>query len=184
MAQDTIRFLETVVDKPAHMVGMSDGATVALLVCLRRPDLATRLVAVAGVFHRDGWASGVLDADDDPPEFFVNSYSEVSPDGRAHYPVVAAKLARMHAEEPSLTPEDLHRLTTRTLVMIGDDDQVRFEHAIEWYRSVPDCELAILPGTSHGLLVEKPDLANRVIIDFLTADPVPTLAPIRRKAPL
>jgi hypothetical protein len=53
----------------------------------------------------------VLDADDDPPAFFVGSYSEVSPDGHAHYPIVAAKLARMHAEEPLLTREDVHRLT-------------------------------------------------------------------------
>jgi pimeloyl-ACP methyl ester carboxylesterase len=183
MAEDTIRFLETVVRRPAHLVGMSDGAIVALLVSLRRPDLATRLVAVAGVFHRDGWAPGVLDDDEDPPEFFVNSYSEVSPDGRAHYPIVAAKLARMHAEGPSLTSGDLHKLSTPTLVMIGDDDQVVLEHAIEMYRAVPDCELAILPGTSHGLLVEKPDLTNRVIIDFLANEPVPTLAPIRRSRP-
>ncbi len=181
MAQDTIRFIETVVRKPAHLVGMSDGAIVALLVCLRRPDLASRLVLVAGVFHHDGWASGVLDADDEPPTFFVDSYSEVSPDGRAHYPIVAAKLARMHAEEPSLTPEDIHGLTTRTLVMVGDDDEVTLEHAIDLYRAVPDAELAVIPGTSHGLLVEKPDLSNSIIISFLTTEPVPTLAPIRRK---
>ena len=37
MAQDTIAFLETVVGRPAHVVGCSDGATVALLVALRRP---------------------------------------------------------------------------------------------------------------------------------------------------
>jgi pimeloyl-ACP methyl ester carboxylesterase len=37
MAQDTIAFLETVVGGPAHLVGCSDGATVALLVALRRP---------------------------------------------------------------------------------------------------------------------------------------------------
>lgn len=118
---------------------------------LQRPDLVTRLVVVAGVFHRDGWASGVLaDADQDPPAFFVDNYSEVSSDGRGHYPIVAAKLARMHAE-PSLTLEDLHRVTTRTLVVVGGDHEVRLEHAIELNRAVPDCELAIIPGTSHGL---------------------------------
>ncbi|MGP3927256.1 hypothetical protein [Streptomyces sp. 8N616] len=41
----------------------------------------------------------------------------------------------------------------------------------------------MIPGISHGLLVEKPDLCNRVVIDFLTMDPVQTLAPIRRAAP-
>jgi hypothetical protein len=28
--------------------------------------------------------------------------------------------------------------------------------------------------------VEKPDLCNQMVVDFLTRDPVPTLAPIRR----
>jgi pimeloyl-ACP methyl ester carboxylesterase len=65
-------------------------------------------------------------------------------------------------------------------VMIGDDDEVRLEHAIQLYRSLPDSELAIIPGTSHGLLVEKPTLCNTLIIDFLKTDPVPTMAPIRR----
>ena len=35
-------------------------------------------------------------------------------------------------------------------------------------------------GTSHGLLVEKPELCNSMIAEFLTSDPVPTFAPIRR----
>jgi pimeloyl-ACP methyl ester carboxylesterase len=180
MAQDTIAFLESVIGEPACLVGMSDGATVGLLVALRRPDLVLRLVVVAGVFSRGGWLPGVLDADADPPEFFADSYGEVSPDGRAHYPIVVAKLASMHDGEPSLTAEDLVGITARTLVMTGDDDQVSLEHAIEMYRAVPDCELAIVPGTSHGLLVEKPELCDSIIVDFLTLEPKPTLAPIRR----
>ncbi len=103
-----------------------------------------------------------------------------SPDGPGHYPVVVAKLATMHVEGPTLTVADLNRIGRRTLVMIGDDDEVRLEHAIELYRSLPDGELAIIPGTSHGLLVEKPTLCNTLIIDFLETDPVPTMAPIRR----
>ena len=39
MADDTIRFLEQVISKPAKLVGYSDGAVVALLVAKKRPDL-------------------------------------------------------------------------------------------------------------------------------------------------
>ena len=85
----------------------------------------------------------------------------------------------MHLEGPTLAVADLNRIGSRTLVMFGDDDEVRLEHAIELYRSLADSELAIIPGTSHGLLVEKPTLCNTLIIDFQT-DPVPTVAPIRR----
>ncbi len=49
MAQDTIAFLEAVVGGPAHLVGWSAGAGVALVAALRRADLARRLILIAGV---------------------------------------------------------------------------------------------------------------------------------------
>lgn len=67
--------------------------------------------------------------------------------------------------------------------MLGDDDEVSLEHAIDMYRSIPDAELAVLPGTSHGLIVGKPSRCEAILIEFLTRDPVTTLAPIRRRRP-
>lgn len=89
MAADTIAFLETVVGGPAFLLGYSDGAIVALLTAMRRPDLVRRLVFAAAVFHRDGWADGVLDNDAAPPEFLRDSYAEISPDGREHFDATA-----------------------------------------------------------------------------------------------
>ena len=82
----------------------------------------------------------------------------------------------MHAEEPTLAASELSGVSCRTLVMVGDDDEVTLEHALELYRGLPDGELAVVPGTSHGLLVEKPALCNSLIVDFLATDPVPTMA--------
>jgi pimeloyl-ACP methyl ester carboxylesterase len=180
MAGDTILFIERVIGEPVHLLGCSDGAVVALTLARLRPDLVRRLAFVAGVFHHDGWHDGVLDGE--PPDFLRQSYAEISPDGAAHYDVVVAKLAAMHATGPAFTAADLRDIPPRTLVLVGDDDEVRLEHAIDLYRNLPDAELGIVPGTSHGLLVEKPDLCNQIIIDFLTTDPVPTYPPIRRAA--
>ena len=180
MAQDTIAFLETVVGRRAHVLGCSDGAIVGLLVALRRPDLIDRLVLAGGVFHFNGWLPQVIDPSNEPPEFLAHLYAEISPDGADHYQVVVGKLARMHLDEPTLEADGLREVRSRTLVMVGDDDEVRLEHALAMYRGIPDAELMVVPGTSHGLLVEKPDLCNNVILEFLTEDPVPTMAPIRR----
>jgi pimeloyl-ACP methyl ester carboxylesterase/GNAT superfamily N-acetyltransferase len=181
MADDTIRFLERVVGGPARLLGVSDGAIVALLVARSRPDLVQQLVCIAGPFHLDGWIPEAIDPNSVPPDFMATGYGEVSPDGFEHYPVVVAKLAQAHLEEPTLSVDDLGRVTCRTLVMVGDDDEITLEHAVAFYRGLPNGELAIVPGTSHGLLVEKPDLCNKIIVDFLNVDPVPTLAPIRRR---
>jgi pimeloyl-ACP methyl ester carboxylesterase len=182
MAQDTIAFIETVVGGPAHVAGVSDGGIVALYVALRRPDLVHRLALVASVFHLDGWLAHVLDSATEPPAFLERLYSEISPDGAEHYPVVVNKLATMHRSEPMLTTDDLSGVSSRTLVMVADDDEVALEHAVAAYRALPDAELMVVPGTSHGLLVEKPDLCNQVIVEFLADDPVTLMAPIRRAA--
>jgi pimeloyl-ACP methyl ester carboxylesterase len=86
----------------------------------------------------------------------------------------------MHLDGPKLTSDDLRTVRCRTLVMVGDDDEVTLEHAVDFYRAVPNAELAVVPGTSHGLLVEKPDLCNKIMVDFLSLEPVQTVAPIRR----
>jgi pimeloyl-ACP methyl ester carboxylesterase len=83
-------------------------------------------------------------------------------------------------DEVRRQPAVLNGVSSRTLVMVGDDDEVILEHAVALYRGLPDGELAVVPGTSHGLLIEKPMLCNTIIVDFLSTEPVRTMAPIRR----
>ena len=51
MADDTVAYLDQEVDGPAHLVGWSDGAVVALLVALRRPDLVRRTVLIGQYYN-------------------------------------------------------------------------------------------------------------------------------------
>jgi pimeloyl-ACP methyl ester carboxylesterase len=180
MARDTILFIEHVVGGPAHLVGWSAGAVVALMVAFAREDLVRRLVMISGVHHRDGWVPEAIDPDAEPPEALRRGYEQLSPDGAEHYPVVHEKLTRMNVTEPTLTEREL-TTATRTLVMVADDDEVTLEHATATYRNLPDAELAIVPGTSHGLLLEKPTVCNAILLDFLLNEPVTPFAPVRRR---
>jgi pimeloyl-ACP methyl ester carboxylesterase len=179
MAQDTIAFIAEVVGGPAHVVGYSDGATVATLVAVRRPDLVRRLVLISGGFHPSGWVV-LPDPDAEMPAEIVDAYGELSPDGVEHFPAVAAKIARAATEDPGLPAGELSGIPSRTLVVAADDDLVRLEHTVELYRGIPNSELAVVPGTSHGLLVEKTTLCVELVRTFLTTDPAPTMVPIRR----
>lgn len=170
MADDAIAFLESVVGGPTHLLGHSDGAPVALLVALKRPDLVRRLVFASGVFHHEGWLPGILDLDEEATEFLRGWYAEVSPDGGDHWDTVSAKLDRMHRAEPTLTVDDLAGIAAPALLMFGDDDEVEPAHLHAMHRALPHAQLAIVPGTGHGVLGDKPDLCNRMIIDFLTAE--------------
>ncbi|WP_229053333.1 alpha/beta fold hydrolase [Aeromicrobium sp. Leaf350] len=185
-ASDTIAFLEQVVGGPADLVGYSDGATTALIVALRRPDLVDRLVLMSGQFHHDGLLPDMFG--DDPAAAaagmvqspLAGRYAEVSPDPADHFVVVVEKVLRMAMTQPTLTTDDLAAVRSRTLVLAGDDDVVAPEHSLDLYRSVPDAELAIVPGTSHVHIMDKPELVADLVLAFLTQDPVATRAPIRR----
>jgi pimeloyl-ACP methyl ester carboxylesterase len=164
MAEETIAFLERVVGGPAHLLGHSDGAPVALLVALERPDLVRRLVFSAGVFHHEGWTPGAVELDDETVAFFADYWGAVAPQGPEHFHVVKAKLDRMHHEEPTLTEDDLAGYRGPVLVMVGDrDEEIRPEHTRALVEALPGAQLAVLPGTGHG------GIDTRVVIDFLTA---------------
>ncbi|MFJ9397427.1 alpha/beta fold hydrolase [Streptomyces californicus] len=186
MADDTVAFLERVVGGPAHLVGWSDGGVVALLVARDRPDLVRKVVAIGANFRPGPECfvePAMLDTmTPDGPDlaFFREMYEPVAPDGAGHWPVVAAKVIDMWRTQPALTSGDLARVRASTLVMAGDDDLMTQEHTTALYRAIPDAELAILPGASHLVPLEKPGLVNRMILDHLAQEAVETMMPLRR----
>ena len=170
MAADTLAFLERVVGGPASLLGHSDGAVVALLAALRcrtwsggsssAPACST---TPAGPRGPSTWTAAATTA------FFAAFWGAVAPDGPAHFPVVVAKLDRTHREEPTLTPADLAGYPGPALLMAGDgDDEIPLAHTLALRAGLPDAQLAVVPGTGHGFLGDKPDLCNRIVIDFLT----------------
>jgi pimeloyl-ACP methyl ester carboxylesterase len=86
----------------------------------------------------------------------------------------------MVAAEPHIPVDDLRRIRARTLVIAGDDDLVRLDHTNELFQAIDDAELAVVPGASHFVAMEKPELVNRIILSFLRDDPAATMMPIRR----
>ncbi|MFE1439101.1 alpha/beta fold hydrolase [Streptomyces sp. NPDC058739] len=186
MARDTADFVEMMVGGPAHLVGWSDGAIVALLVAIARPDVVRKVVAIGANFRPPSECAAVPELLDHmtaaSPDMapFREMYVAVSPDGPDHWPVVADRLLDMYRGEPDLSTEDLARITVPVLVMAGDDDMFTLEHTIALYRAIPGAELAVVPGASHLLTMEKPAVVNRIVLDFLGNDPVPTMFPVRR----
>ena len=172
MAQDTIAFLEAVGLTGAHLVGFSDGAMVALLVALERPDLVQRLVLIGQYANPDGCPPFYRElmenfTPETFPPMFRQMYDTLSPDGPEHFPVFFAKL-QPNWLSPGVPLSRLGDVQSPTLVLIGDDDCVTPEHAAAMVRELPaGSQLGVVPGTSHGLPFEKPALVNQLVLDFL-----------------
>jgi pimeloyl-ACP methyl ester carboxylesterase len=184
MTDDTLGFIESVVREPVYLVGVSDGGIIGLLAALKRPDVVHKLVAIGANYHYDGVVpnSGFgVSAEDEAWARPRERYGQLSPDGPDHWPVVFEKLSRMWSEEPTLTVEDLATIEIPVLVIAGDDDVVAMDHTVALYQALNHGQLAVIPGTSHLVFMEKPDLVNTLIERFLDAKgPPETLMPIRR----
>jgi pimeloyl-ACP methyl ester carboxylesterase len=172
MAADMTAFMERLGITSAHLVGWSDGSDVAMVMGAQRPDLVRSLVLINGNFALEGIDPGVLaeaatmSADDWAPESIAD-YARLSPDGPEHWPVMFEKVRTLLTTEPDIDPDALTRIDAPTLVVAGERDLVTLEHTIALYRRFPNAQLFIVPGATHSLTREKPELVNRVILDFL-----------------
>ena len=170
MAADTAAYLEAEVAGRAHLVGWSDGAVVALLVALRRPDLVGRMVLIGQYYNSSGRVPG-SDLDrllhsEEAKDFLRQGYDLVSPDGPGHFEVVYAKTMTMIDSEPEIDLAALAAVSAPALVLQGDRDEVTLEHGAAVAAALGDGRLAVLPGT-HGLPIELPELVNMLLISFL-----------------
>jgi pimeloyl-ACP methyl ester carboxylesterase len=181
MADETIAFIE-LLERRVYLLGHSDGANVALLVAIRRPDLLRRVVLVGANFHHDG----LVPMSDFTPESegfaeFAVEFARDSPDGVEHAAAVVEKSLALVKSQPNLTVDELRTIVTPMLVMSGDDDVARLDHTVALYEALPEAQLAIIPGASHGVLKEQTSLSLSIIVRFFLG-PIPpeTKLPLRR----
>ncbi len=184
MATEAIGVLEKVVGGPAHLVGWSDGGIVSLFVALRRPDLVDRLVAIGTNVHHEGVMPIEIDPGAPLATLMFEAYAERSPDGPDHFGAMFDKFMTMATTEPTLIVDDVAKIGAPTLVLVGDDDLVHLSHTAALYEGLPAGQLAVVPGASHALVLERPVETARIIIDFLATEVPPTaLMPARRAGP-
>lgn len=175
MAEDTIGYLEQELNRPAHLIGWSDGAVVGLLVAQRRPELVERLVLIGQYYNSTGKVAGsmleeFLTSGSEAMQFLRGEYDVVSPDGAEHFPVVYAKTMQMINTEPEIDLETLSRIQSLTLVLQGDRDEVTLTHSMAVVDALPHGRLAVLPGT-HALPIESPEPVNSLLVSFLRGGP-------------
>jgi len=182
MVTETVAAIEKLIGGAAHLIGWSDGGIVSLLVALRRPDLVRSLVLIGTNYHFNGMVPTEPGAGS-VPKVIRDRYAERSPQGEEHFAAVLKKSFAMFAAEPTLTTDDLRRISAPVLVMVGDDDLATLAHTASLYESLPLSQLAVVPGASHGVVLEKPELVGRLIGDFLSAPGKPeTVFPVRRRS--
>jgi pimeloyl-ACP methyl ester carboxylesterase len=189
MADDTVAALEQLGIERADIFGYSMGAGVALHVAIRHPNVVRKLVLASVTYTLSGIHPGLLEGlGNMTPEMMFGSpwheeYIRIAPHPE-NFSTLFAKKTQMDRQIQDLPAESIRAIEAPTLLIIGDSDLVRPEHAVEMFRllgggvfgdtpaGLPNSQLAVLPGTSHVTLISRTELLLPMITSFLDA-PMP-----------
>jgi pimeloyl-ACP methyl ester carboxylesterase len=88
------------------------------------------------------------------------------------FPNLLAKVKQFAADWQGMTKEEVKSIKAPVLIILGDADIVRPEHAVEMFRLLPHAKLAVLPMTDHFAPVQRPEWVASMVKEFLEA-PMP-----------
>jgi len=189
MADDVAAALQQLGIERADIFGYSLGAAVALHVAIRHPNVLRKLVLASVSYNLSGIHPGLMEGlGDMKPEMMFGSpwhdeYTRIAPNPE-NFATLFAKKSQMDRGIQDVPAETIRAIKAPTLLIIGDSDLVRPEHAVEMFRllgggvfgdtpaGLPNSQLAVLPGTSHVTVVYRADLLLSIIPPFLDA-PMP-----------
>jgi pimeloyl-ACP methyl ester carboxylesterase len=156
MANDISVLLDSLHIDSAFISGQSDGGILGLLLGINFPHKVSKLATFgANIFPGK---EAVFDEIDD----LVRDSLKVTKNQ------VTKKLYALLAYQPSITEKDLQKIKCPVLIISGDRDVIRLEHSIKLFYNIPNSNFFVMPGATHYGSVEKPDLFNTVLLDFLT----------------
>jgi len=168
MASDVLVVLDRLGIERAAFVGWSDGACTALILADQHPERA------AGVFYF------ACNMDDSGTKEFVftpvigrclsrhqQDYRDLSPIP-GDFDAMSAAVGLMQRTQPNYTAADLARIHVPVTIAQSEHDEfIKPEHAEYLARTIPGAAYVLLPGVSHFAPVQRPELFNQAVLDFV-----------------
>ena len=155
-ADDVAALLTYLNIEKADLFGFSNGAGVAMQVAIRHPDKVRKLVFASFMINREGahpalWEMINKGTFADMPQPLKDEFLKVNPDPRALELMYERDTERMRSWQ-GFDRNSVAKLRCPTLIVCGDRDVVKPEHAVELSHIIPHARLMIVPGNHGGYL--------------------------------
>src|SRR6185437_1973571 len=153
-ADDVAKLLNNLKIHSADFLGFSNGAHEAVEFALRNPGLTNKIILASGVYQRNATVPQFWDGFDKAtlfthlPEVLKKGYLKANNNKEGLFNMFNKDVQRMKVFK-GWSDGQLKAIKAPTLIISGNRDIIIPEKAVEIYRIIPDCELAILPG-GHG----------------------------------
>jgi pimeloyl-ACP methyl ester carboxylesterase len=187
-ADDAAALLLALDVERADVMGYSQGGGVALQLAIRHSSLVSKLVSMSATFRKDGWYSSVFEAMEGlSAEAFAGTpvekaFKDHTPDDEA-FDAYIAKMKDLNINDQDISDSDMRSISAKTMVIVGDADGVKPEHALEMFKlrgggdeeaaasgtlqKVPAARLVVLPAMSHIGVSGESELLAPLVSAFL-----------------
>lgn len=170
-ADDVAELLRKLNITGASVLGFSNGGTTALHLALRHPDLVSKLVLASAAYSREGLQPGFFEGMkqaslDHMPDVLKRAFLRINRDEQALLNMFNKDKERM-LNFKNMDEEAIHTVNVPALIICGDRDVVRSEHAINLSRLLENSRVLIVPA-SHGdyIGVAESPAASDLVMEF------------------
>ena len=177
-AADVVGLLDHLGIDRADLFGFSLGSLVSIEIAVTYPARVGRLVLASGHIRADGYhpeiqapeqTSPLLPTEEDFEAMRV-AYEAVAPDPEGFFPFLEKMQPVVSAFE-GWSDAAIGGIGGPTLLIVGDRDFVRLEHAALMLELFPDARLAVLPATTHMQVIRRTDALLALVAPFLDGRP-------------
>src|SRR5262245_4445793 len=175
MADDVDSLLGQLAIERADLLGYSFGGMVVLGTAIRHPERVNHLIVVGTPNSGEGFEPTIREAiknaaPEDVPKPLKDAYERSAPNPQ-QFPALVAKVAKLLTEFPGWRDEELRSIGELVMLIVGDHDFIRPEHAVQMFRLIPNAQLAVLPGAGHDAITERYEDVLAAMTRFLDAVP-------------
>lgn len=150
MVDDVSALLDSMKIPSAYVIGWSDGGIVAIVMAMRHPQKIIKLASTGANLWPDSTAL--------IPEMWKDM--EKNYQTKKDLPKTTEQEKRdwkyfmLDWLQPNISLNELHNITTPSLIISGDHDIIRLEHTLLIFQNIPKAQLWILPHSGHATLIE------------------------------
>lgn len=177
MASDMAELIDRLNLGKVNVVGWSDGGNIGLELAFSHSEKVNKVVAIGANYTHENYLAppdSVVMPPDDPLiirasamiKRFSTAFERLSPD-KTRKDIIQKKLADLMENYPNFTPDQLHTINVPFLIVAGDHDLININQTVALFTNLPKARLFIVPGASHIVPAENPELINSEVIKFL-----------------
>ncbi|MCH1981977.1 alpha/beta hydrolase [Ruminococcus sp. OA3] len=159
-AEDLMEFMDVHLIEKANLLGFSDGGNIALIFALKHPEKVKCLILNGANLDTKGVKASVQ-----VPIVagykIASLFAGISVQAKRN-----AEMLGLMVNDPDINPDELKVLDVPVLVIAGQKDMIKYEHTRLIYESLPNAEIAVIPG-DHFIADKNSGTFNRIVGDFL-----------------